>query len=72
MIAGAHHIYVGELPGQWGEVPMDRQVAVYCDAGFKGSLGASYLAGKGYSRLANVLGGMGAYLQAGYPVEHVQ
>ncbi|HQA81355.1 MAG TPA: rhodanese-like domain-containing protein [Methanoregulaceae archaeon] len=72
MIAGAHHIYVGELPGKWGEVPMDRQVAVYCDAGFKGSLGASYLAGKGYSRLANVLGGMGAYLQAGYPVEHVQ
>jgi len=72
MIPEAHHIYVGELPGKVGEVPMDRKVAVYCDAGFKGSLGASYLAGKGYLRLANVLGGMGAYLRAGYPVEHVQ
>src|SRR5690606_2122673 len=72
MIPEAHHIYVGELPGKVGEVPMDRKVAVYCVAGFKGSLVASYLTGKGYLRLTNVLGGMGTYLRARYPVEHVQ
>jgi hydroxyacylglutathione hydrolase len=68
-VPGAHHIYIGELPGHLGEVPKDRMVAAYCDAGFKGSIAVSILAANGYSRLANILGGMGAYLRAGYPIE---
>jgi hydroxyacylglutathione hydrolase len=68
-IPGAHHIYIGELPGRLGEVPRDMPVAVYCDAGYKGSLGAGVLAANGYREIANVLGGMTAYLRAGYPVE---
>jgi hydroxyacylglutathione hydrolase len=68
-IPGAHHIYIGELPGRIREVPRDRQVAAYCDAGYKGSLAASILARNGYPRLANVLGGMAGYINAGYPVE---
>ncbi|NYT17579.1 MAG: MBL fold metallo-hydrolase [Methanomicrobiales archaeon] len=68
-IPGAHHIYIGELPGSLAEVPKDRQVAVYCDAGYKGSLGASILARNGYTEVANILGGMAAWTKAGYPVE---
>ena len=68
-IRGSHHIYIGELPGRLREVPRDRFVVVYCDAGYKGSLAASILARNGYPRLANVLGGMTAYLNAGYPAE---
>jgi hydroxyacylglutathione hydrolase len=68
-IPGAHHIYIGELPGRLAEIPKDRQVAVYCDAGYKGSLGASILARNGYSEVANILGGMAAWHNAGYPVE---
>lgn len=68
-VPGAHHIYVGELPGRFLEVPRDRLVVVYCDAGFKGTLAASFLAGKGYPYLVNILGGMTGYLAAGYPVE---
>jgi len=44
-------------------------VAVCCDAGYKGSLGAGILAANGYREIANILGGMTAYLRAGYPVE---
>ena len=68
-IPGAQHIYIGELPGRLAEVPKDRQVAVYCDAGYKGSLGASILARNGYTGVANILGGMVAWLKVGYPVE---
>jgi hydroxyacylglutathione hydrolase len=68
-IPGAYHIYVGELPDRLREVPRGRMVAVYCDAGFKGSLAASILARNGYPRLANILGGMTGYINAGYPIE---
>jgi hydroxyacylglutathione hydrolase len=44
-------------------------VAVYCDAGYKGSLGASILARNGYEKVANVLGGMTAWIRAGYGIE---
>jgi hydroxyacylglutathione hydrolase len=63
------HIYVGELPERMQEVPRDRQVVVYCDAGYKGSLGASLLQKAGYDRVGNLLGGMGAWMKAAYPVE---
>ncbi|NYT20207.1 MAG: MBL fold metallo-hydrolase [Methanomicrobiales archaeon] len=67
-IPGAHHIFIGELPRRITEVPKSGQVAVYCDAGYKGSLGASILARNGYSEVANILGGMMAWLKAGFPV----
>jgi hydroxyacylglutathione hydrolase len=67
-IPGAHHIYIGELPGRLSEVPKGRTIAVYCDAGYKGSLGASILARNGYPDTANILGGMAAWLKAGFPV----
>jgi hydroxyacylglutathione hydrolase len=68
-IPGSYPIYIGELPGRLREVPRDRMVAVYCDAGFKGSLAVSILARNGYPRIANILGGMTGYANAGYPVE---
>ena len=63
------HIYVGELPERMQEVPRDRHVVAYCDAGYKGSLGASLLQKAGYGRVGNLLGGMGAWMKAAYPVE---
>jgi hydroxyacylglutathione hydrolase len=68
MIPGAHHIYIGELPQRIAEVPKGVQVAVYCDAGFKGSIGASILARNGYQGIANILGGMTAWKSAGLPI----
>lgn len=68
----AHHVYVGELPHHIDEVPKNRPVVVTCDAGFKSSLAASYLAANGYSRIMNLLGGMRAWVLAGYPLRPAQ
>jgi hydroxyacylglutathione hydrolase len=65
-VPGSSHIYVGDLPDRACEVPGGRLVVVYCDAGYKGSLGASILRRLGYSAVVNILGGMGAWIKAGY------
>jgi hydroxyacylglutathione hydrolase len=71
-IPGSFHIYVGELPMHLADVPRDRHVVVYCDSGFKGSIGASLLAKAGYPHVANLLGGMTGWINAGYPVERME
>jgi hydroxyacylglutathione hydrolase len=68
-IRGAHHRYVGELPQFLSEIPRNDPIVVYCDAGWKGSLAASYLAKHGFRHLTNVLGGMQAWKRAGFPIE---
>ena len=68
-IRGALHIYIGELPRHISGIPEDEPVVICCDAGYKGSLGASLLARHHYHNVTNVLGGMTAWKQAGYPVE---
>jgi hydroxyacylglutathione hydrolase len=67
-IPGSIHIFVGELPKRIAEVPSDRPVVAYCDAGYKGCLACSILENAGYSRVTNLLGGMTAWVKAGYPV----
>jgi len=68
-IRGARHIYIGELPGHISEIPENEPVVICCDAGYKGGLGASILARHNYRNVTNVLGGMTAWKQAGYPIE---
>ncbi len=68
-IPGAHHRYIGELPGYIDEIPKNEPVVIYCDAGYKGSLGASILARHHYTNVTNLLGGMTAWKQAGYSIE---
>ena len=68
-IDDAHHIYLGHLPDRIDEVPRDAQVLVYCDAGFKGSIGASLFKKAGYEKVANLLGGMRGWTAAGNPVK---
>ena len=65
-IPGAHHIYAGEILQHENEVPRDRPLVVYCDAGFKGSMTASILARDGYQDVTNLLGGLYGWEQAGF------
>jgi hydroxyacylglutathione hydrolase len=67
-IEGSHHIYVGEVAERISEVPKDAHVILICDAGYKGSLAGSLLLAAGYQRVSNVLGGMAAWVNAGFPV----
>jgi hydroxyacylglutathione hydrolase len=67
-IEGATHIYLGELPGRIDEIPRDARVLVTCDIGNKGSSAASLLKRAGYPRVANLIGGMIVWIEAGNPV----
>lgn len=69
-IRNSHHIYAGEIPAHIREVPKDKPVYIYCDAGYKGSLAASILARHGHRNITNVLGGMTGWIRAGFNVVH--
>jgi hydroxyacylglutathione hydrolase len=64
----AIHIYVGHLTQRLAEVPRDKPVAVICRVGHRSGLGASILLRAGYRNVYNVLGGMKAWVAAGFPV----
>ena len=67
-IDGAKQIFAGYLRQRISEVPRDRPIAVMCSSGLRGSLGAGILQDHGYDNVYNVLGGMGGWNKAGYPV----
>ncbi len=66
-IDGARHIPLPTLPARLAEVPRDQPVAVLCGSGYRSSIAASLLHAHGFQRLQNVMGGMGAYLEANCP-----
>ena len=68
-IRGATHIYVGHVRETLNEIPREEAVAVICRSGHRAGLGASILLREGWQEVYNVLGGMEAWVAAGYPVE---
>jgi glyoxylase-like metal-dependent hydrolase (beta-lactamase superfamily II)/rhodanese-related sulfurtransferase len=60
-IDGAQHLPLPTLPKRINEVPRSQPVAVICGSGYRSSIGASLLLRTGHNRVANVMGGMGAY-----------
>jgi len=67
-IKGAKLIPVQVLESQLASVPKDRQVYVYCHSGVRSARAAKLLASHGFTRVENMLGGIEAWKQAGYPV----
>lgn len=68
-IDGARHIMGGWLADRLDELPRDgATVATLCASGFRSSVAASVLERAGFTRLANVVGGMSAWRAAGLPV----
>jgi rhodanese-related sulfurtransferase len=47
----------------------DRPLIVYCDTGNRSGKAAAALKGQGYTKVLNLSGGLGAWQQAGLPVE---
>lgn len=66
-IEGAVHIPLPTLPRRTGQLGKDSQLAVICGSGYRSSIAASLLQAQGFSRVQNVMGGMGAYLETGVP-----
>jgi hydroxyacylglutathione hydrolase len=67
-VPGARHLFLPELEKKSGELDSSKPVAVYCDSGYRASLGTSILRTKGFE-VHNVPGSWQAWTEAGYPVE---
>lgn len=65
-IEGATFVTGAELPARSGDVPDAPVVATVCGSGYRSSVASSLLAAEGRT-VVNVLGGMAAWDNAGYP-----
>jgi hydroxyacylglutathione hydrolase len=68
-IRGAKHIYVGRLKDEAYQLPKDMPLVTQCTVGNRAGLAASILKKMGFSNVYNLLGGIRAWQNRGYPVE---
>ena len=70
-IIGARNVPLSRLDAGGAEVAKkkDRPVIVYCDTGNRSAKAAATLRGQGFAKVVNLAGGLGAWQQAGLPVE---
>jgi hydroxyacylglutathione hydrolase len=66
---GARRIFFGDLAEKASSLPKDKPIAVTCSVGNRSSIGASILKRKGFKEVYNVLGGMTAWENLGYPTK---
>jgi glyoxylase-like metal-dependent hydrolase (beta-lactamase superfamily II)/rhodanese-related sulfurtransferase len=66
-IDSAVHIPLPSLPKRTGGLGKDSRLAIICGSGYRSSIAASLLQAEGFSRVQNVMGGMGAYLETSIP-----
>ena len=60
-IDGAVNVPLSQLAERIGELPADRELVVYCAGGYRASVAVSMLRREGYDRVANLVGGIGAW-----------
>jgi rhodanese-related sulfurtransferase len=53
------------------KLPLDAEILVICREGYSSSLAAAALQELGFSNVADVIGGVDAWIEAGLPVEQV-
>jgi hydroxyacylglutathione hydrolase len=68
-IPGAMHLPLGEIDARAGDLPRGVPVIAYCGRGERASSAASLLERAGLGPLLTLPGGVGAWREAGYPVE---
>jgi hydroxyacylglutathione hydrolase len=68
-IPGSLHIPYGDIAARLDELPRDRQVAAICRGGKRSGLAASILQRAGFADVIHVGKGVGAWRDAGNPVE---
>ncbi len=67
-IADAYHVELNELYSFMHRLPQDRLIAVVCRSGMRASTAASLLKKYGFKYVANIKGGMQAWIQQQLPV----
>jgi hydroxyacylglutathione hydrolase len=68
-VPDVRNIPLGFLRERLGELPVDRQLVLYCQSGSRSAIAASLLAAHGIANVVNLQGGYGAWTAAGNPVE---
>jgi rhodanese-related sulfurtransferase len=71
-ILGAKHVPLARIEGAGAEIAAkrkDKPVIVYCDNGSRSSKAAAALRSQGFAKVVTLSGGLGAWQQAGLPVE---
>ena len=68
-IAGVKLIPMNSVANRLNEIPKDKPVIVTCRSGNRSGQVTEYLRTQGYSNVHNMIGGINAWQQAGYPVE---
>ena len=70
-ILGAKHLPIARIDEGAGDLTKkkERPLIVYCDGGERSGKAVSLLKREGFARVANLSGGLGAWQQAGLPVE---
>lgn len=70
-VLGAKNLPLARLQASATELPKkkERPIIVYCDGGERAAKAASALKKQGFTRVTNLSGGIGAWQQAGLPVE---
>jgi hydroxyacylglutathione hydrolase len=68
-VPGATHIFLPDLRKRCAELDRQKPVAVYCDSGYRASIGTSILKQEGFTRVCNVPGSWQAWKKAQLPVE---
>ncbi|MGA2130979.1 MAG: MBL fold metallo-hydrolase [Bryobacteraceae bacterium] len=63
-IAGSVNIPLNQLPARIAEIPRGRRVVVHCAAGYRSAIAASLLQQHGFENLADLAGGMQAWVAA--------
>ena len=55
------HIPMNDVPTRVEEIPKDREVVVYCHGGTRSAMSAGFLEAHGFSKVANLHGGIDAW-----------
>jgi rhodanese-related sulfurtransferase len=71
IVPGAVSIPLPHLLEHHDELDRDRPTVVYCAGGYRSSAGASLLRARGFSQVADTIGGFDAWRDAGLPVAPV-
>ena len=69
IMEGAKCIHFADLPDKMASLPKDKPIAVTCSVGNRASTAASILEKAGFTNVSNVLGGMTAWTNLGYPIK---
>jgi len=68
-IPGAMVLHLGKLMERSSELPMDKEMVLFCGSGYRGGIAASMLRNSGIKNVRIMLGGFGSWRANGYPVE---